>query len=398
MQRAVYAIATMDTKADEIEFVAQCLRAAGVEVQTVDVGTATPPSRLPDIPRSDILDPDSLPSQADRGESIAAMSRSLTRFLSQRVDAGVVAGVIGIGGSGGTALITAAMRSMPIGLPKLMVSTVASGNVEPYIDCCDITMMYSVVDVAGLNVVSHQILSNAAHAMAGMVQHAAPVRTSQTCLGMTMFGVTTPCVTTVRESLEEQGFDCLVFHATGTGGRAMENLVRHGRIRGILDITTTEVADEIVGGIFPAGPDRFDSTIRSKLPFVLSVGAIDMVNFGALQTLPAKFLKRNLHIHNDQITLMRTSVSENVAIAKWIAQKLNQSNSAFTFLLPEGGVSMLDAPGAPFHDPEANRALFETLESELNLDHHRTLIRCPYHINEPAFAQEIVNAFLTMSE
>ena len=216
-------------------------------------------------------------------------------------------GVIGIGGSGGTALITVAMRALPIGLPKLMVSTVASGNTAAYVGFSDITMMPSVVDIAGINAISRRVLGNAAAAMAGMVQTRLPFVDEKPTLGMTMFGVTTPCVTAVRESLESRGFDCLVFHATGTGGQAMEKLVEAGLIQGVLDITTTEVADEVVGGILPCGPHRFEAILNAKVPFVLSLGALDMVNFGARDTVPERFRGRLLHVHNAQVTLMRTT-------------------------------------------------------------------------------------------
>ncbi len=397
MNAVVYAIATMDTKAAEIAFVADCLRRAGVEVHTVDVGTGVMPTVEPDISREAVLGGTLLPDHGDRGEAVSAMSLALVRFLSQQHDQGLIAGVLGIGGSGGTALITAAMRALPIGLPKLMVSTVASGNTAPYVDCSDITMMYSVVDIAGLNSVSKRILSNAAHAMAGMVSHTSEMGGEKTCLGMTMFGVTTPCVTAVRETLESRGYDCLVFHATGTGGRAMEGLVRSGLIKGVLDITTTEIADEIVGGVFTAGPDRLDALIESRIPLVLSVGAVDMANFGALSTVPSQFRNRLLHIHNDHVTLMRTTVADNIAIGKWIANKLNQSDSAFTLLLPEGGVSMLDAPGAVFHDPEADAALFETLENEIKTDGEKQVIRLPYHINNPQFSDALVAHFESLT-
>ena len=393
MTPAVYAIATMDTKADELIYVANCLRAAGVNVKTVDVGTLTGPKRDPDVTREDVLGGAKLPDSNERGEAVTAMGEALTQYLSREMSGGNILGVIGIGGSGGTALITAAMRSLPIGLPKFMVSTVASGNTAPYVDCHDITMMYSVVDVAGLNVVSENVFANAAHAMAGMVSHQRPKHDTKPCLGMTMFGVTTPCVTAVRESLESQGYDCLVFHATGTGGRAMESLVRSGMIRGVLDITTTEVADEIVGGVFPAGPNRFSALAESDIPLVVSVGAVDMVNFGSKETVPAEFQKRNLHVHNAQVTLMRTSPGENEKIAKWIAGKLSQRSAPYTILLPEKGVSALDAPGQPFHDPEANEILFRTLEKEINQSDIHRVIRCPYHINDEAFAELTVHEF-----
>jgi uncharacterized protein (UPF0261 family) len=333
MRRSVYAVATMDTKGRELGYLSERLREAGVSVVTVDVGTLEPPVVHPVVDRATVadyhpaiagrdLDP---ADRADRGQMIALMSHALEFFLRHEHEAGRVAGVIGIGGSGGTVLITQAMRALPVGLPKLMVSTVASGNVAPYVGSSDITMMYSVVDVSGLNAISRRVLGNAAHAMAGMVQYPIPPANDKPTLGMTMFGVTTPCVTTVREALEAEGFECLVFHATGTGGRSMEKLVEAGLIGGVLDITTTEVADEVVGGILPAGPHRFEAILRAKIPFVLSLGALDMVNFGAMDTVPERFHNRRLHVHNAQVTLMRTTPEENRQFARWIAAKLNRA-------------------------------------------------------------------------
>ncbi len=276
MDQSVYAIATMDTKGHELAFVAERLRAAGVPVVTVDVGTKQPPVVEADVDRSTVAGCHPTPggrtaalSEPDRGQAIAAMSRALEHYLRREHQAGLVLGVIGIGGSGGTTLITAAMRGLPVGLPKLMVSTVASGNIAAYVGSSDITMMPSVVDVAGINAISRRVLGNAAGAMAGMVQNQAPFVGERPALAMTMFGVTTPCVTAVRERLEARGFDCLVFHATGTGGQAMEKLVEAGLIQGVLDITTTEVADEVVGGILPCGPHRFEAILKAKVPFVL---------------------------------------------------------------------------------------------------------------------------------
>ena len=254
-------------------------------------------------------------------------------------------------------------------------------------------MMYSVVDVAGLNVVSEKVLGNAAHAMAGMVSQPHRERQYKPCLGMTMFGVTTPCVTAVRELLEGRGYDCLVFHATGTGGRAMEGLVRSGLISGVLDLTTTEVADEVVGGVFPAGSARFDAAIDRQLPLVMSVGAVDMVNFGGMETVPEQFRNRNLHVHNAHVTLMRTTPYENRQIGQWIATKLNRSTAPFTLLLPEGGVSMLDIDGQPFYEPAANEALFETLEQQVNQSDIHRIIRLSHHINAPEFAASAVKEF-----
>jgi uncharacterized protein (UPF0261 family) len=404
MSQSVYAIATMDTKGHELAFVAERLRDAGVAVVTVDVGTAGLPLTDPDIDRLTVagfhptaIGRASALSATDRGQAITAMSEALEYCLHGEHESGRVAGVLGIGGSGGTALITRAMRALPVGLPKLMVSTVASGNTAAYVGLSDITMMPSVVDIAGLNVVSRRVLGNAAGAMAGMVQHQVPPLGDKPTLGMTMFGVTTPCVTAVRRLLEDQGFDCLVFHATGTGGKAMEKLVEAGLIQGVLDITTTEVADEVVGGILPCGAHRFESILRARIPYVLSLGALDMVNFGALATVPEPFRSRRRYVHNDQVTLMRTTPEENRLFARFIASKLNGAEAPFHVLIPEQGLSAIDAAGQPFHDPEADVALFNELESSIRLTSGRRIRRLPVHINDPAFAHALVDAFLSLA-
>jgi uncharacterized protein (UPF0261 family) len=264
-------------------------------------------------------------NHCDRGLAVAAMSEALVSFLQSAHAEGRVSGVIGLGGTGGTALIAPALRALPIGLPKLLVSTVASGNTASYIGCCDITMMYSVVDVAGMNRLSKLVLGNAARAVAGMITQDVCSTDSRKAVGMTMFGVTTPCVTDARGQVEARGFDCLVFHATGTGGQAMEKLVSSGMIDGVLDITTTEIADEIVGGVFRAGPVRFDVILERGIPYVMSLGAVDMVNFGAMDSVPTEFRHPKLYIHNSQVTLMRTMPAENRRIARWIADKVNRS-------------------------------------------------------------------------
>lgn len=399
MPAATYAIATMDTKGDELAFVAECIRAAGVSVAMVDVGTQKPPTPKPDISRKTVAA--SLPDGAkavlantDRGQAIAAMSVALTEYLKREHAAGRVAGVIGLGGTGGTALIAPALRALPIGLPKMIVSTVGGGNVSAYVGNSDLIMVPSIVDVAGLNSVSRKVLSNAAHAIAGMVSRSVAIKEDRPAIGMTMFGVTTPCVEMVRQALEQEGFDCLVFHATGTGGRAMEKLVEAGLLKGVLDITTTEVADEVVGGVFPAGPERFEAILNAKIPYVVSLGALDMVNFGAKDTVPVQFRNRKLHVHNAQVTLMRTTAEENRQFAKWIAGKLNRSTSPVTVLIPEGGVSGIDAPGQPFHDPAAGTALFDELEANLVRTTDRVIRRLPHHINDKAFANELVRTFL----
>jgi uncharacterized protein (UPF0261 family) len=291
-------------------------------------------------------------------------------------------------------MIATAMRGLPIGFPKLMVSTVASGDTSIYIGTSDITMMFSVVDVAGLNRVSRQIYRNAAGAISGMVQLGPDRGASRPAVGITMFGVTTPCVTAVREALEARDYDALVFHATGVGGRAMEELAASGLLEGVLDLTTTEVADEVVGGVFPAGPNRFEVILERRLPYLISLGALDMVNFGPASTVPERFSGRKLHVHNATVTLMRTTVDENIAFAKWIAGKLNAyPDSGFTLLIPEKGISELDKEGNPFFDPEADEALFSTLEQTIVQGPSRKIIRAPLHINEQSFSELALSEF-----
>lgn len=398
-QPAVFAVATMDTKAEELAWVAACLRKANVPVITVDVSTAKVTVLAADVTAADVLATsgeswNAIPS-LDRGAAVTQMSNAFRVWLLEQYEKGKVAGVIGLGGSGGTAIVTAGMRTLPIGFPKLMVSTMASGNTAPYVDCSDICLMPSVVDIAGLNTVSRRVLSNAAHAMAGMVTNVVAdtkVKERPT-IGMTMFGVTTTCVSAVRAALEVAGFDCLVFHATGAGGRAMEKLVDSGLIEGVLDITTTEVADEVVGGVLTAGPQRFDIILEKQIPYVMSLGALDMVNFGAKETVPDRFQNRQLHVHNANVTLMRTTVEENRQIGSWISDKLNRTMSAVTLLIPEKGVSAIDADGQPFCDPAADAALFDELESRVQQIASRQIKRLRLHINDAEFANALVGEF-----
>ena len=393
---AVLVVGTADTKAAELAYVAGVVRDRGVHAVVVDVGT-TPH----DAPVATVeVGPDEVaahhPGGADavrsddRGEAVGAMSVALEAYVRSRSD---IAGIIGIGGSGGTALITPAMRALPIGIPKVMVSTVASGYVANYVGAADIAMMYSVTDVAGLNRISRIVLGNAANAVAGMAAH--PVTSAGTdrpAVGLTMFGVTTPLVTQLVTALGER-FDPLVFHATGTGGRSMEKLVESGMIDALLDMTTTEVADLVVGGVFPAGPERLDVVASTQVPYVGSCGALDMVNFGALATVPSQYADRLLHVHNAEVTLMRTTTAENVAFGEFIAGKLNACGGEVRFLLPEGGVSLLDAPGQAFWDPKADAALFETIEARVRQTEHRQVVRVGHHINEPQFAAAVLRAF-----
>ena len=296
----------------------------------------------------------------DRGSAVSEMGVAFENFVAQRRDLG---GLISAGGSGGTALATQAMRRLPIGIPKVMVSTVASGDVKPYVGPSDICMMYSVTDISGINRISEKVLANAAHALAGMIAYA-PSRKdssdSKPALGLTMFGLTTPCVQAVCKQLEAR-FDCIVFHATGTGGQSMEKLVDSGLIAAVLDVTTTEIADELVGGVLSAGPARLDVFNRKQIPYVGSCGALDMVNFWAMDTVPSQFRERNLYRHNSNVTLMRTTPEENVRIGRFIAEKLNRMQGPVRFLIPEGGVSGIDAPGKQFRDPVADKALFDAI-------------------------------------
>jgi uncharacterized protein (UPF0261 family) len=392
MARA-YVVGTGDTKGAELVYVQDLIRAAGVPTVLVDLGTRSD-GALADVAPREVAAHHPGGADAvfgdDRGAAIAAMAEAFVRFIATRTDIG---GMIGLGGSGGTALIAPAMRALPVGTPKVMVSTVASGNVAPYVGPCDICMMYSVTDVAGINRISRRVLGNAAHALAGMMAHAvADAEGGKPALGLTMFGVTTPCVRQVSALLETD-YDCLVFHATGTGGQAMEKLVDSGLVVGVIDATTTEVCDLLMGGVFSAGEDRLGAIARTGVPYVGSCGALDMVNFGAIDTVPERYRERNLYVHNPQVTLMRTTAEENRRMGEWLGKKLNACAGEVRFLMPEGGVSAIDAPGQPFHDPAADAALFEALERTVAQTPRRRLIRLPQHINDPEFAQALVDQF-----
>jgi uncharacterized protein (UPF0261 family) len=388
IQKILYVIGTMDTKGQELRYVAEFLRnssvvqSLGLGVEEIDVSTTVPTELMPQ----------SL-AELDRSVAIETMSGVLVEHLKRKHLEGQLAGAIGLGGSGGTALIAPALRALSVGVPKVMVSTVAAGNIAPYVGCSDLMMVPSIVDVSGLNAVSIRILSNAANALAGMATGSAPEHPIKPALALTMFGVTTPCVTGVRQALEELGYDCLVFHATGVGGQAMERLIEGGFVQGVLDLTTTEVADEVVGGVFRAGPKRFDVLSERRIGCVLSVGAMDMVNFGAMDTVPAEFRNRNLHIHNSNVTLMRTTPEENRKCADWIADKLTKSLGPVRVLLPTQGVSALDAPGKPFYDPIADQALFDRLEQRLIGLANVNVERINAHINDPEFIRRVLEAF-----
>jgi uncharacterized protein (UPF0261 family) len=398
MPRA-YVCGTFDTKGAELGFLAACLRAAGVATCTVDLSTRAHDFATDVSAREVALhhpqDVDSVLGTDDRGAAITAMLQAFERFILTRDD---VAGIIGAGGTGGTALVASAMRALPVGIPKILVSTVASGNVAAYVGASDICMVPSITDVQGLNRISRRILGNAAHALAGMIRFAAPAEasTARPAIGLTMFGVTTTCVQRVIATLEAT-HDCLVFHAVGTGGRAMEKLISSGLLQGAIDVTTTELCDMFMGGIFPADETRFDAVIATRIPYVVSCGALDMVNFGGLETVPERYRGRTLHVHNPQITLMRTTAAENRRMASWMAAKLNRMEGPVRLLIPEGGVSAIDTPGHAFHDPAADAALFETLAAEVIPTASRRVVRLPHAINDPAFSSALVAAFHEIS-
>ncbi|MCE9657141.1 MAG: Tm-1-like ATP-binding domain-containing protein [Burkholderiales bacterium] len=391
--RAAYVCGTFDTKGRELYFLRQCLEKLGLRVVTVDLSTSGKPSTAAVHPREVARhhpEGEAAVFNGDRGNAVTAMALAFSRFVQTRSDLG---GLLSAGGSGGTTLATAGMRALAVGVPKVMVSTMASGDTRPYVGPSDICMMYSVTDVQGIHRISERVLANAAHALAGMIAHPPAISAdNKPALGLTMFGVTTPCVQAVVKRLDAD-YDCLVFHATGVGGQSMEKLADSGLLTGVIDVSTTEIADEIGGGVLSAGPTRLDVFARRPLPYVGSCGALDMVNFGAWDTVPERFKGRKLYRHNPTVTLMRTTVEECRAIGVFLADKLNAMTGPVRFLIPEAGVSSIDRPGQPFHDPEADRVLFETIEQRFRAGADRKLIRLPLHVNDEAFADALVAAW-----
>ncbi len=395
--RAAYVVGAFDTKGRELFFLRQCLDRLGLRVVTVDLSTSGKTSTASVHPREVARHHpggESAVFTGDRGTATAAMALAFEAFVQTRRDLG---GIISAGGSGGTSMATQGMRALPIGCPKVMVSTMASGDTRPYVGPSDICMMYSVTDVQGINRISEKVLANAANALAGMIAHpAAASSDTKPALGLTMFGVTTPCVQAVTRQLGD-AYDCLVFHATGVGGQSMEKLADSGLLAGVIDVSTTEIADEVGGGVLSAGPTRLDVFARRALPYVGSCGALDMINFGAWDTVPERFRARRLYRHNTTVTLMRTTPDENRAIGVFLAEKLNAMRGPVRFLIPEGGVSAIDKPGQPFHDPEADRALFAAIEERFRPGTDRQLRRLPLHINDEAFADALVAAWHEVS-
>jgi uncharacterized protein (UPF0261 family)/ABC-type branched-subunit amino acid transport system ATPase component len=399
----VLVVGTLDTKGTELRFIRDIIAASGLRTRLVDVSTSGKHASC-DVSAQEIAlnhgRGGSTVFGPDRGAAVTAMADAFANWLRRQ---GNIAGVISAGGSGAASLVAPGMRALPVGVPKLIISSIASGDVGPYVGPADITMMYSVTDVQGLNSISRAVLANGANAVVGMVrarldQREARERAASAGLpsiGITMFGVTTPAVQKIAADLRED-FECLVFHATGVGGRSMEKLVDSGQLAGVIDLTTTEVCDLLMGGVFPATDDRFGAIVRRRVPYIGSVGALDMVNFGAPDSIPERYRGRKFHVHNPQVTLMRTTAEENERMGRWIGERLNQMDGPVRFFLPEGGVSALDARGQPFWDPEADAALFRVLERTVRQNGNRQLIRVKTNINDPEFASTVVNAFRTL--
>lgn len=402
MAKKIVILGTFDTKGQEFKYIEDLIEGTGVETITVNAGIKGEPYFAPDITNEQVAEAGGttlaeLLIKDDRGLAIDVMMRGAVKVVSQLYKSGAVAGVISLGGTAGTTIGTAAMQALPVGVPKVMVSTVASGDTRPYVGVKDVTMMYSVVDISGINSLSRQILANAAFAIAGMAQGVIPpAKEEKTLIGATMFGVTTPCVTIAREFLEQNGYEVLVFHATGTGGRAMEGLIEAGFIKGVLDVTTTEWADELVGGVLAAGPHRLEAAGKAGIPQVVSVGALDMVNFGPQDTIPEKFKTRQFYQHNPTVTLMRTTAEECASLGGIIADKLNMAKGPTAMFLPLKGVSLIDMPGKPFYGPEEDVALFTTLRQ--NLSSNVELTEMDTDINDEQFALAMANKLLSMLE
>ncbi len=396
--RVVAILGTLDTKGVEFAFLKARVEAHGAATLMIDVGPLGPPAFAPDITADEVAraagaDIAALRTRGDRGEAVSTMAKGAAEIVARLYRGGRIDGIVSMGGGGGTAIATAAMRALPVGVPKLMVSTLAAGDVRPYVGVSDVTMMPAVVDVAGINRISARIVANAAAAVAGMVQAELPdAKVERPLIAATMFGVTTPCVTRARAVLEAAGYEVLVFHATGTGGQSMEALIRGGFIAGVLDITTTELADELVGGVLSAGPERLEAAGEAGIPQVVSLGALDMVNFGPRETVPARFDDRTFYIHNPQVTLMRTTPEENAELGRLMARKLGRARGPTVLMIPERGVSLIDVEGKPFHDPPADKALFDALKA--NLPRNVGLVEMDTDINDEIFATRAAELLL----
>jgi len=399
MAKTVCIVGTMDTKGIEFAFIKAQIESAGVSTCVINTGILGAPQLTPDISADEVAQAggsslQALRDEGDRGNSVTVMAQGAAVLVTEKQAAGEIDGIISLGGSAGTTIGTTAMQAVPVGVPKIMVSTLASGDTSPYVQSKDICMMYSVVDIAGINRLSRQILANAAGAIVGMVSAEAPAAAAadKPLIAATMFGVTTPCVTKAREILEDAGYEVLVFHATGTGGQAMEDLVKGGFLAGVLDVTTTELADELVGGILSAGPDRLEAASESGLPQVVAPGALDMVNFGPPDTVPEKFSDRLFYQHNPTVTLMRTTAEETAELGRIMARKLSEAQGPTTVIIPTQGVSAIDKTGQPFDSPEARATWIDNLKAHIG--DTVTVIEMDAHINDDAFATKLAETLL----
>ena len=398
MAKTVCIVGTMDTKGVEFSFIKSQIESTGVSTCVINTGILGEPQLTPDVSADEVAQAggsslQALRDEGDRGNSVAVMAEGAATLVAEKQAAGEIDGIISLGGSAGTTIGTTAMQAVPVGVPKIMVSTLASGDTSPYVQSKDICMMYSVVDIAGINRLSRQILANAAGAIVGMVNAEAPAATAdKPLIAATMFGVTTPCVTKAREILEAAGYEVLVFHATGTGGQAMEDLVKGGFLAGVLDVTTTELADELVGGILSAGPDRLEAAGASGLPQVVAPGALDMVNFGPPDTVPEAFSDRLFYQHNPTVTLMRTTAEETAELGRIMARKLSEAQGPTTVIIPKQGISAIDKTGQPFDSPEARTAWSENLKAHIG--DNVTIIEMDAHINDDEFATKLVETLL----
>jgi uncharacterized protein (UPF0261 family) len=398
---SVVAVGTLDTKGAEYAYLCERIREHGADVVLVDAGVLGEPSIRADVTREEVAraaeaELSALVAAGDRGAAVETMARGAGEVVRRLYDDQKLDAIIGLGGTGGSSLIAHAMRGLPVGVPKLLVSTVASGDTRPYVGAVDVTMMYSVVDIAGLNQISARIIANAAAAIAGMARATAPAVDGKPLIAASMFGVTTPCVTTAREWLEARGYEVLVFHQTGTGGQSMEELVKAGYVVGVLDVTTTELCDELVGGVFPAHRERVQVAGVAGIPQVVSLGALDMVNFGPKDTVPERFRNRTLYVHNPSVTLMRTTPDECAELGRRLAVKLNAATGPTALFIPLRGISMIATKGQPFHDPAADEALVHTLRENIgdNVEVHELDL----DINDPEFSLSMARRLAQMVE
>ena len=392
-------IGTLDSKGEEHDFIAKLIRSYGHGTLLIDVGTGSEPTVKPRITRYQVaeaagIDLDEILERHDRGESVSAMSKAAPVLLLELHSKGLIHGVISLGGGGGTAISTAAMRALPIGFPKLMVSTLAAGNTAPYLGTSDITMMPSIADVAGLNRLSKTIFTRAAGAICGMVEAEIDVADDKPLIVASMFGNTTACVTEAKRILEGAGYEVLVFAATGAGGRAMESIIESGIAAGVLDLTTTEWADELAGGVLTAGPTRMDAAAAAGIPVVVSPGCLDMVNFGEKSSIPEKYADRNFYVHNPQVTLMRTTPQECTELGRILAEKANAYTAGCAIMIPKKAISVISAEGQAFHDPAADEALFASIEKNAKVD----VTELDHEINDPEFARACAEKLLQLMD